>query len=750
MARSHLRRRWLRFGSNDDRAPGIFPWIGTSVVTIALFGASAAIWQGWVTHQGAASLVYRGVLGAVAGALVGACVGMIGAIEVPVRVVTPTNNARDLWDPWLDAGTSGSGSDSGADSGSEEVEPTLPVRPVLVAERARVRPRIVSAEIGESLPLEDEIRPRIEAGECGAIRIMGAIGSGKTTALRHLASQMPPLAPVRFLDEPAPEAVAVAARQGLVVYVATNASYPKHLATYRLAPWGDDELLEYLMGGDRERCASVIARLRDKKADREFLQGVPELWRTVLDRMALDESVQNVRQALRIELNSRLANPVLRRAVQDDCLDALLVPSSVPPEEVLWREGLDEGLSRLIRHRPVQLLLAAEGMAASLACGEPCGFLGAPLARDLVYEAAARATENPGVMDRLRQLLNNDDRQLHPMAASLLHATRTGWRPDEMHFPLLAGAFLEGASWPGIVLRGAQMHRVDLNGADLACAVLDRAGLKNACLVGANLHDASLEHVCASGANLSHANLSSVRARLAHFEDARLVGAVVRGAQLGYARFGGADLSDARLTGSDLTQANLRQARIEGADFSRAILTGAVLKGLKLSGARFSGACFARATLDRCDLEGMELAGADFEGASLQGALLTGSSMRKADFRRANFREAGLAEIHWEHADLSHADLRGATFHMGSSRSGLVGSPIACEGSRTGFYTDDYDDQDFKRPEEIRKANLRGADLRGARIEGVDFYLVDLRGALFDTEQAAHFRRCGAILESRA
>ncbi|MFN0053079.1 MAG: pentapeptide repeat-containing protein [Planctomycetales bacterium] len=49
----------------------------------------------------------------------------------------------------------------------------------------------------------------------------------------------------------------------------------------------------------------------------------------------------------------------------------------------------------------------------------------------------------------------------------------------------------------------------------------------------------------------------------------------------------------------------------------------------------------------------------------------------------------------------------------------------------------------------IRKANLRGADLRGAHIDGVDFYLVDLRDALYDSEQAQQFRRCGAILESR-
>ena len=52
-------------------------------------------------------------------------------------------------------------------------------------------------------------------------------------------------------------------------------------------------------------------------------------------------------------------------------------------------------------------------------------------------------------------------------------------------------------------------------------------------------------------------------------------------------------------------------------------------------------------------------------------------------------------------------------------------------------------------PEEIRKANLRGADLRGALVMKTDFYLVDLRDAKYDAEQELHFRRCGAILETR-
>lgn len=111
--------------------------------------------------------------------------------------------------------------------------------------------------------------------------------------------------------------------------------------------------------------------------------------------------------------------------------------------------------------------------------------------------------------------------------------------------------------------------------------------------------------------------------------------------------------------------------------------------------------------------------------------------------------QAGLADVDWHDADLRHADFSNCAFHLGSSRSGLVGSPIACEGSRTGFYTDDYNEQDFKAPEEIRKADLRGANLQGAIVDRADFYLVDLRGAQYSLDQAQHFRRCGAILFDR-
>lgn len=82
---------------------------------------------------------------------------------------------------------------------------------------------------------------------------------------------------------------------------------------------------------------------------------------------------------------------------------------------------------------------------------------------------------------------------------------------------------------------------------------------------------------------------------------------------------------------------------------------------------------------------------------------------------------------------------------MGLSRSGPAGSAIACEGSTTGFYTDDYPDLSHKDPELIRKANICGA-----KVFATDWYLVDLCRAKYDVDQGRCFARCGATLYDRS
>jgi uncharacterized protein YjbI with pentapeptide repeats len=410
----------------------------------------------------------------------------------------------------------------------------------------------------------------------------------------------------------------------------------------------------------------------------------------------------------------------------------------------LARPGFEQDLLRVLRHPTAQILLAVERMSAELVEAGACDFLARRLPRNL-FDSLARAIRGRDrAYEHLRALLAGPPWS-HAMSASLLLAVDRSWAPG-VPAPNLAGAYLARAAWPGVNLAVACLREADLTGADLLQADCTRADLRQAQLIGGRLVEARLEDADLTGANLAGAVLTGVRATRGRFNQARLTTACFEDAVLCNALFEGANLSGALFLAADLTGACLVDAVIEGADFTAANLYGAVLTGLPLRLACWTGANFEQAELQRCDLEGLDLPGANFQCAVLRQALLTGAHLSGADFRRANLAETGLAHVDWEGADLREADLGGATFHLGSSRSGLVNSPLACEGSRTGFYTDDYEEQYFQPPEQIRKANLQGADLRGARVEGPDFYLVDLRGAQYDSSQERHFRACRAIL----
>jgi len=736
--RDGLRWRHARRGGVD-----VFPWMEHSALAAAVLGAVVGSGLGRACDLGSYALV----LGASAGALGGAWL----ALSWAVPAAGPRAGGVTLWDPWLDA-----------DRGQGDEEPPTPpaddpdgdaVGPSADgagAGRARVRPRVLSPEGGEPLPLEEAIGPILAGHERGAVRVSGPDGSGKTTALNHLAALVPPHLGVTFLDGQSPRTLTEAAARGRVVFASIHPP-PEVVADLRLAPWGRDDWIEYLLAGDRGRCASVMARLARLGAGDDPLEGLPELWSIVLERMAGDDAIAGPREALRAELDRRIEDPEARRKMEGECLAGLVLRGgrSSPGLEILRRHGTDEAQFRLTRHRAVQLLLAADRIAGDLARGEPCPALAGPLPRELVREAALRIGGRPGAVDRLRHLVIGPDLATQPTAASLLHALGIGWKPDRPA-PCLSGAYLGEAPWAGVELSGVDLRGADLHGSDLWGARLDRALLGKARLDAADLRTASLCAARLVGADLTRARLGSARARDAHFGSARLAGADLEGANLDRATFLDADLGGARLAGASLVGADLTRAGLGAADFSRADLSGAVLRGQKLGAANFTSARFHDADLSGSDLEGIVLPRAAFLNANLDHALLTASRMPEANLRGARLRGAGLAGVEWERADLRGADLREAAFHLGSARSGLVGSRTPCEGSRTGFYTDDSGDQDYKSPEEIRKANLTWADLRGARLDGVDFYLVDLRGARFDPEYLPHLRQSGAILVSRA
>jgi uncharacterized protein YjbI with pentapeptide repeats len=601
-------------------------------------------------------------------------------------------------------------------------------------QRATVRPRVLCPESGEEIPLEDLVQSYLEGGLSRLLFLEGDAES-VARAIQHLAFVFEGISEVKVFPGSSP-----------AVAVRLHAPERK-VVRCRLAPWRRDDWIEYLLAKHPEQCASVMRRLLQQK-DADRFDGTPCLWQVLLDLLAADEALTSVQDAALRHVYSLFTDPAQLARIQATCLDASAV--SLKNDPAWARTHPDSPLNALPQdlaaHQGLRLLVAADKLAKDLASGAACEGLSRQLPLDLVRVVARGVTSRPEAMAHLRKLVN---KKRWAMAASVLHATGTGWLPARRHLPYLAGAYFCHAVWPEANLPKLLAYGADFSGADLRRAVLTDAILQNAKLPGACLQDALCTRMNADHANLTRADLSCLRAANAYFRAANLRGANLEGALLVDASLEKAHLEGARLTKADLRGARLEEAGLAGADLSGAILKGARLSGVALREAYCVGAVFAQADLVDCDLEEMELPAADFTEAVLGGALLTATLIPDGRFDGASLNNCGLADIDWERASLRDADLRGASFHLGSSRSGRVGSTIAGEGSKTGFYTDDYNEQDFKAPEEIRKANLCFADLRGANIENVDFYLVDLRGALLDPDQEEHVRRCGAIREAR-
>ena len=621
--------------------------------------------------------------------------------------------------------------------------------------RAPVRPRIYRSGADEARLLEDDVRSMLDAGHRGVVLLNGTDGAGKTTALAHLAAVFAGDERLQCYDGELSDAVAdqdksliVCSGNGFRLLCNRPEFQLLHAppCSLRLAGWTPDEFIEYLLAAHKSNCVSVMARLQPDDCRR--LSGTPEIWRIVLDQLALDHDLPDAHAALERHLNAELRSSDNQQgAIRRACLCSVLDGDSQNSmQEAL--QGVPGHLKCLVRHPPVQDLLAARQAAEELRSTDDCDFLGGRVPQELIRNVAALIRTDKSVLKRLDKMAHAQPLR-QAMAVSLLHAAGADWHPSPFRRAMLSGACLSGVEWANVILERADLSNADLHYAYLRGANLNLCNARGVNLESSYLAGASMIGIVCREARLSLADLSSVQAQHARFIDAQLQGVNLENARLDQANFTGADLTRARFRGADLTAAVFSRAVLEDADFSDAVLDRVRMAGLGMCHACFAGAQFCEARLMRCDLEGMNLNGVNFECARMEEASLTGASLVGANLSGACLRDAYLAEINAEGACLRGADLENATFHMGSSRSGLLFTPIASEGTRTGFYTDDYVEQHFKSPEEIRSANLCGADLRGALVDQTDFYLVDLRGALYDSEQAAHFRRCGAILGRR-
>lgn len=591
---------------------------------------------------------------------------------------------------------------------------------MVLARLATVRPRVLSPLSGNKLLLEEEIRALLAKRARGVVRLLGGAGAGRSTALAHLAAVFADEPRVCCLDDRDP----VVVDADLMVRASHGEGTEDHVvATYCLAAWDEDDYIEYLLGMHPKRCGSVITRLRGTQDD-SLLGGNPELCGRVLDLLARDDRLTGAYSGLRHLTRQEWADPELRERFARQCGQWLVHRLGQIPQ------------TGLLRHEATQIVLAAEWIAVELEARRHALWLQRPLSQRLVRAIGREVADRPQALRMLKKLLASADWHWHAMVASILHATETGWAPrpssrwrPRRRRPMLAGAYLANASWPGVTLRKTNLTGASLRQADLSEANLFKAVAAKVDFRAAVLHGASLRRLLATEADLADADLTFVLAGGACFDEADLRRANLEGAQLARTSFRGANLTGARLIEANLRQANLTGARIDGADFTGANLAQANLAGLPLRRANLPGARLARADLSRCDLSNMELTQPNWRQVLLVDANLVGSVFSSARLTRANLRGARLEGIVWENSDLRHADLDGASFGPDPVgwRANLPPLPHLPQHS-------------------LPRASLRGSDLRGAKLESVDFFAVDMRRCRLTRRQEAHLRRCGAIL----
>lgn len=284
--------------------------------------------------------------------------------------------------------------------------------------RAPVKPRFISSETGQSLPLEDVIYELLDQRKIGVVQIVGEPGTGKTTAIRHLEAVLPSSDHIQFADNARIADVRPFTHKALVVCGtspddARSFLQSRTVATLKLAPWDDDALIEYLLSVHPSKCRSVMSRLA-AAADKKLLHGKPEMCSVILDQMAADETLTSVRQALRREIDMRLNTARLRRkgsAVALMCLRFFSLCDSKARKHMgdSW-ELLESNSStfRFVGHRPVQISLAAEFFIRALRTDSKPEFLAHTLPEDLIRETADHVQADE--LSKLDRLANGRDR----------------------------------------------------------------------------------------------------------------------------------------------------------------------------------------------------------------------------------------------------------------------------------------------------------------------------------------------------
>lgn len=626
---------------------------------------------------------------------------------------------------------------------------------------AAVRPRVSRKDLDSREPvlLEELVADRLDRRDYGHVRLAGPRGSGASTALRHLAHLFRERSDVVVWDGVPSDEVVEHAATRLLVYA--NGIEPVDRGgddMWQLAGWSTDDRIEYLLARHPQACASVMARVERCPAWCE-LDGNPLVWSSVLDRLALDPALAGVPDALAVELDElALCDP-----------DWPLVVIVAEAEFGTRNKTPFLPLARL-RSSRVSAFASQPGVRRMVAARTRADLYGDawrswsshPVLSDDDFEALSWALPvGVGVEQRLAELCQSEQPGLASTAIGLLHR-RAPDRARDLLRALARGEF-EGLGWIGARLPGCVAPRcllprsgseLRLDYAKLARSTWSRTRVARTSFTYADLTDATLEGARWVRVDLAEATLQRVRgsalgAYAVSFRKGDLRRAGFANARFYLCWFEDADLRDALLSEARIERCAFDRARLEGVDLTGACITRTLLERADLRTTKLDHARLNECWLRHANLEGSAALALDLSGSTLANALLTGTHWPNADLRGVQLAGAGLNGIDWAGSDLRAADFTGAIFQLGSTRSGLLVGAPAMWGTKTGFYTIDWERDGRRPPEQIRVANLCGADLRGAKVLRCDFHLVDLRGARCTAEQHAHFERCGAFVDPR-
>ncbi len=603
---------------------------------------------------------------------------------------------------------------------------------------ALVTPRAASPISGEFLPLSDLVSDFIYDSAVRSIRL---VGQGKSSALSHLAAEFAETPGVRFLDGEKPTNLDDWA---LTVFAFGDEFKPD--VELKIASWAQDEVIEYLMAKDRNSCKSVMKRLTES-GDLWLANRSPLALSIVLEEMIKCDRIRSVEEAIlqysdSLDLTdsqrSKISYLTIQYLFDNETLASVLF-QMVP--QIVGRPTIN-----FLCIQPIRYAIAKRAIIRSLQTRQTPKAMNQSWPYAFVRIIADGIRDNVEVNNFLNLLANKSDFRGVANAVSLLVCNDPNWQPSRKRRLSLDNAQVSGANWKNVSAEKSSMVRINLSNANLQKVNLAKSVMTSGDFSCADLTGAQLKKIHAARADFSDATMRNVFAHSASFRKSNFENAIAEFADFSSAVFKGANLKRANFSNSKLTLVDFLECDLTDVNFSNANLQNATLDRLDLRTVDFEGANLVKCAMSKCDMEGMQINDVVFDQSWLNDTILTGTRFRNVSLSGCRFHNSKLADVDWEGCDLRGAYFVNTHFLMGSTRCGKVNSPFPSHGTRTGFYTDEYDEQYFKRPEEIRKANLCDCDLTGARVTKSDFYLVDLRGAIYDDKQREHFQRCGAIM----